>query len=185
MFLLIGGHTNIGSYAASSQVLLVDMKEQSVQELSGLRYPRTFHSCAVIDRNKILVSGGLPQGTYGQNSEILPTELYDVNTGSSQDITDPLMTPRYGHSLVRLEQYIYVLGGKTVGGLGTTSIERFDSTTGTWTKHPETLLSSSTTGLAITTLPISAVGCDQGCQCGIASTRTERIVGGQEAEVHF
>ena len=185
MFLVIGGHTNRGSYAASSQVLLVDMKEQSVQELSGLRYARTYHSCAIIDMNKILVSGGLPQGVYGHNSEILPTEVYNVNTGTSEKITDPLMTPRYGHSLVRLEQYIYVMGGKTVGGLSSSSIERFDLTTGTWTKHPETLLSSSTSGLAFTSLPISAVACDQGCQCGIALNRTERIVGGQDAEVSF
>ena len=96
-----------------------------------------------------------------------------------------MMTPRFSHSLVRLEQYVYVMGGETVGGLSLSSVERFDLTTGTWTKHPEALISSSTTGLAVTTIPISAVGCDQGCQCGIASTRTERIVGGQEAEVSF
>ena len=95
------------------------------------------------------------------------------------------MTPRFGHSLVRLEQYVYVIGGKTVDGLSSTTIERFDVKSGTWTKHPEALFSSSTAGLAVTTLPISAVGCDQGCQCGIASTKTERIVGGQEAEVPF
>ena len=185
MFLVIGGHTNRGSFAASSQVLLVDMNKQSVQELQGLKYARTYHACASIDENKILVSGGLAQGEYGQNAEIVRTEIYDVNTGTSGDITDPMMTPRFSHSLVRLEQYVYVMGGDTVGGLSLSSVERFDLTTGTWTKHPEALISSSTTGLAVTTIPISAVGCDQGCQCGIASTRTERIVGGQEAEVSF
>ena len=185
MFLVIGGHSNRGSDAASSQVLLVDMNEQSVQELQGLKYARTYHSCASIDGNKILVSGGLPQGVYGQNADIVPTELYDVNTGTSQDITDPLMTPRFGHSLVQLEQYVYVIGGETSGGSSLSSIERFDVKTETWTKHPEALFSSSTAGLAVTTLPISAVGCDQGCQCGIASTKTERIIGGQEAEVPF
>ena len=184
-FLVLGGHRSRDSDAASSQVLLVDMKEQSVQELQGLKYARTYHSCASVDGNKILVSGGLPQGVYGQNTEIVPSELYDVNTGTSQDITDPLMTPRFGHNLVRLEQYVYVLGGETVGGSTSSSIERFDLTTGIWTRHPQALLSSTTAGLAVTTLPISAVGCDQGCQCGVASTKTERIVGGQEAEVHF
>lgn len=182
MFLVIGGHDE-GSSEASSQVILVDMKEQSVQELPSLMHPRTHHSCASVGGKKILISGGLPNGISGQNTVIVPTELYDITTGTSQDLTDPLMTPRFGHSLVRLEESVFVLGGNTVGGLSSSSIEKFDIATGTWTKFSDSLLSTSTTGLAVTTLPSSAVGCDLGCQCGVAVTKTERIIGGQQAEV--
>ena len=93
------------------------------------------------------------------------------------------MTPRFGLSLVRLEESVFVLGGNTVGGLSSSSIEKFDIATGTWTKFSSSLLSTSTTGLAVTTLPSSAVACDQGCQCGVALAKAERIIGGQQAEV--
>ena len=93
------------------------------------------------------------------------------------------MTPRFGLSLVRLEESVFVLGGNTVGGLSSSSIEKFDIATGTWTKFSDSLLSTSTTGLAVTTLPSSAVGCDQDCQCGVALAKAERIIGGQQAEV--
>ena len=93
------------------------------------------------------------------------------------------MTPRFGLSLVRLEESVFVLGGNTVGGLSSSSIEKFDIASGAWKKHRDSLLSTSTTGLAVTTLPSSAIGCDLGCKCGVALAKAERIIGGQQAEV--
>ena len=80
--------------------------------------------------------------------EIVPTELYDVTTGISKVLTvlSHFMTPRFGHSLIRLEHIVYVLGGKDDDGTAVAAIDRFDTTTEAWTKHSEALLTSTTMG---------------------------------------
>ena len=93
--------------------------------------------------------------------------------------------PRYNHQMVTLGQQVFVLGGQRQPNNDSTLdvIEVFDLNSESWSEHTSSLLSKSTDDLAVTELPISAVSCNQGCQCGVRSYA--RIVGGEEAEVKF
>ena len=88
---------------------------------------------------------------------------------------------RHNHSLVRLGDSIFALGGVHVNGSQMSAVEKFNSTDNTWSRHPEVLLSNLTEGLAVTRFPVSALDCTD-CKCGRVS-RTERIFGGKMEKV--
>ena len=85
--------------------------------------------------------------------------------------------------MVTLGQSVFALGGQRQPSDDSTLdvIEVFDPNSESWSLHTSSLLSKQTKNLAVSELPLSAVSCNQGCQCGVRSG--SRIIGGVEAEV--
>ena len=110
-------------------------------------------------------------------------EIYDVAMRTSRTLDSVMKIPRMNHRMVTLGQSVFALGGQRQPSDDSTldAIEVFDSNSESWSPHTSSLSSKATNGLAITELPISAVSCSQGCQCGVRSG--SRIIGGIEAEV--
>ena len=170
----------------TSKVYSVNMKRQKVQEVGSLRNPRAQHACAIIpdpssdeyNNNKlILVTGGTVDASTAND------EIFDILTHSSRILDNSMNVPRYNHRMVTLGQKVFALGGQRQPNDDSTLdvIEVFDPNSESWSIHTSSLLSKSTDDLAVTELPIAAVSCNQGCQCGVRSG--SRIVGGEEAEV--
>merc|ERR1719458_169074 len=83
--------------------------------------------------------------------------------------------------MIALGGTLFALGGQHhTDGSTVDTIEVYNASLESWAVHPSRLMSNSTSGLAVTALPLSAVSCNQGCQCGVGSAA--RIVGGEEAE---
>ena len=164
-------------------MLLINMKEQNVKEVGSLAFPRAKHACAIIPGSSsssstlILVTGGI----FDTSTE--KDEIYDVAMRTSRTLDSAMNVPRMNHRMVTLGQSVFALGGQRQPSDDSTldAIEVFDSNSESWSLHTSSLLSKTTKDLAITELPISAVSCSEGCQCGGRSG--SRIIGGVEAEV--
>jgi len=193
IFYVLGG-TDIIKNEATSRVIIINMKEQKVQERGSLVIARTQHGCALLSEAQevtseeaeetsykfsILISGGL-RSAQGSNIEIAEDEVFDVTAGTSEVLTQSMNTPRYNHRLIKLGEVIYSLGGQTSDGSATSSVEMREATSGLWSFHQKGLLSTSTAGLAVTGLPASAVDCQPGCSCG--KVDNSRIIGGSQAQ---
>ena len=196
IFYVLGG-TDIIKNEATSRVIIINMKEQKVQERGSLVIARTQHGCALLSEAQevtseeaeetsykfsILISGGL-RSAQGSNIEIAEDEVFDVTAGTSEVLTQSMNTPRYNHRLIKLGEVIYSLGGQTSDGSATSSVEMREATSGLWSFHQKGLLSTSTAGLAVTGLPASTVDCQPGCSCG--KVDNSRIIGGSQAQVSF
>ena len=176
MFALFGGR-DISTDRITSTVLMINMKEQSVEELGSLIFGRVRHACAIISdtKNLVLVTGGLFDSAGARD------EIFDLTQRTSRPL-DLMTNQRSDHRMIALGGTLFALGGQHhTDGSTVDTIEVFNASSESWTVHPSRLMSSSTSGLAVTALPLSAVSCNQGCQCGISSAA--RIVGGEEAEV--
>ena len=183
-FVVLGGKQTL-NHEMSSKVLLINMKEQNVQEVGSLTFPRAKHACAIIPGSSsngysstlILVTGGI----FDTSTE--KDEIYDVAMRTSRTLDSAMKIPRMNHRMVTLGQSVFALGGRRQSNDDSTldAIEVFDPKSESWSLHTSNLFSKSTDDLAVTELPISAVSCNQGCQCGVRSSG--RIIGGVEAEV--
>ena len=183
-FVVLGGK-EASNNERSSKVLLINMKEQNVKEVGSLAFPRAKHACAIIpgsyssSSTLILVTGGI----FDTSTE--KDEIYDVAMRTSRTLESAMNVPRMNHRMVTLGQSVFALGGQRQPSDDSTLdvIEVFDPrpNSESWNLHTSSLLSKSTNDLAITELPMSAVSCNQGCQCGVRSG--SRIIGGVEAEV--
>ena len=164
-------------------MLLINMKEQNVKEVGSLAFPRAKHACAIIpdsfssSSTLILVTGGI----FDTSTE--KDEIYDVTMRTSRTLDSTMNVPRMNHRMVTLGQSVFALGGQRQPSDDSTLdvIEVFDPKSESWSLHTSSLFSKSTDDLAVTELPMSAVSCNQGCQCGVRSSG--RIIGGVEAEV--
>ena len=177
MYALFGGR-DISTDRMTSTVLMINMKEQSVEELGSLIFGRVRHACAIISdsKNLVLVTGGLFDSAGARD------ELFDLTKRISKPLDLFMNVQRSDHRMIALGDTLFALGGQHhIDGSTVNTIEVYDVNSESWTVHPSRLMSSSTSGLAVTALPLSAVSCNQGCQCGISSAA--RIVGGEEAEV--
>ena len=181
-FVVLGGK-EASNNERSSKVLLINMKEQNVKEVGSLAFPRAKHACAIIPDSSsssstlILVTGGI------FDTSIEKDEIYDVAMRTSRTLDSAMNVPRMNHRMVTLGQSIFALGGQRKPSDDSTLdvIEVFDPKSESWSLHTSSLFSKTTKDLAITELPISAVSCNHGCQCGVRSG--SRIIGGVEAEV--
>ena len=179
--LLIGGFDN---GKATNNVFRMNMTEETVEELSRIRLKRAFHSCEVTSSGEILISGGTEKNFKENvtNMLILPDELYSTTTEKSLLLDETVSIGRYQHRLIRLEDSIFGMGGKTSNGSEPSIVKVFNMTTLSWEKYSEHLKSSDTGELAVTPFPLSSVDCVADCVCGVKAQT--RIVNGKETQVN-
>ena len=185
-FIITGG-THDGEHTAA--VTMVNMKEESVEELGSLIFARSQHACAIMAETTpnidpknffIIVTGGLITGSNARD------ERFDLKHGTSRELEYLMIVPRFQHRMINLGGNLYALGGQQQSdGLVLNTVELFDTDSESWSTptHPtnSTLMSKATSGMAITALPLSAVACSQGCQCG--AKLDTKIIGGAAAKV--
>ena len=89
---------------------------------------------------------------------------------------------RYDHQMEVLGDTVFAFGGQQYNNSSElNTVEIFDASTESWRLYSERLFSNVTSGMAITSLPLSSVACNQGCKCGIQGK--VRIIGGNKAKV--
>ena len=172
--MLIGG-ISFDTNLPVDTVMTVNAANQTVLLHKSLLYPRCHHSCEVLSKTFLLISGGFSDPK-NPGSSIVADEIYNMETGESQDVIRSL--GRYDHRLIRLQDSIFALGGQVASGSPVSAVEKFESSSRSWSRHPEDLL--STGRLAVTAFPVSALDC-QDCSCGVK--KSARILQGGEAEV--
>ena len=175
--IILGGTEN---GMTQSRILDINLKLETVQHRSSLQLQRARHSCAMASNTSVLVSGGVSD-TSKPGATLIPDELYNIHTGETQVLENTMTQKRFDHSIIRLGESIFALGGQAADGSNNLPVERFATNTSTWTPHPQGLLSASTGGLAVTALPKSAVDCINECPCGVAARKGTRIVNGKES----
>ena len=190
-FVILGGKdTTTGR--VTSLVLLVNMKEQTVEELGSLIFGRYLHACAVKPEPlldavpgvltsdiSILVTGGLGHNEIGAP---VADEIFDLAANTSRKSAHSMRSARFDHQMVVLGDTTFAFGGRQHNDSSElNTIEIFNASTESWKVYPERLLSRATSGMAMTALPMSAVACDQGCKCGVQDNG--RIIGGDQARV--
>ena len=191
-FVILGGK-DATTGGVTSLVLMVNMREQTVEELGSLIFARYLHACAFTSQPllhhlpgsftsniSILVTGGLGQDV---NGAPVVDEIFDLSAKNSRTSAHSMKTTRFDHRMVVLGQTTFAFGGRQQNdsSLELNTIEIFNASTESWTLHPERLLSKATSGMASTALPLSAVACNQGCKCGVQTDA--RIIGGDTARV--
>ena len=180
-FALLGGR-DTSTDQMTPKVLMINMKEQSVEEIGSLAFARSRHACAIVSdpdfnaKNFVLVTGGLSDDSEAKD------EIFHLTKRTSKPLDLFMNVQRIDHRMIALGDTVFALGGQHhIDGSDVDTIEFFNVNSESWTVHPTRLKSVSMSGLAVTGLPISAVSCNQGCQCGVPST--SRIIGGEDAEV--
>ena len=182
-FAILGGQDVSGSQMTNT-VLMINMKEQSVEKLGILAYRRMKHACALFPDTSldidakllVLVTGGV------SDDGDFKDEIYDLNDRSSRTLDSFMNVRRTQHQMIALGTNVFALGGQHhIDGTSVDTIEKFDRDLESWVTHSSRLKSNVTSGLAVTALPLSAVSCNQDCKCGVNSKT--RIIGGDEAEV--
>ena len=163
-FIVLGGFS-VESQEILGTVRAVDVTQQTVEERPKLRHARAFHSCETLDDGHVLVSGGYTNKQNPRGS-LAPDELYDPNStsGPSQVLPAANSLSRYQHRLVRLEKTVFALGGRDGTGKELKSIKQFNAASSIWLDHSQDLLSNSTSGMAVTAFPRSAVDCVKECR---------------------
>ena len=159
-------------------LMTINVTQQTASLKKSLKFARYQHACELLSGLEILITGGF-NISVNASGNIVRDEIYNIVTGKSQEVQSSLM--RHNHSLIRLGDSIFALGGVHVNGTQMSAVEKFNSTDNTWSRHPEELLSNLTEGLAVTRFPVSALDCTE-CKCGRVS-RTERIFGGKMEKV--
>ena len=167
-----------GSNTEMNTVMRLNITEETVENLPPIKQRRAFHACEVFGRD-ILVSGGTHGGV------IVSDEVYNLATNESIVLDMNSSLRRHKHSLIRLEETIFGLGGRLANDSQTSLVKWFDWTNLSWKENAESLLSKNSSNLAVTSFPLSAVDCHAGCTCGrVNNLGGARIVGGNEAEVN-
>ena len=174
-FMTFGGSMQVDGEVVAT-VLVYNLETEEIKELPPMKFSRVDHACSLIDQRRVLITGGRDK-----LGNIVQDEVYDLVLQFSNINISSMATPRYDHSMALLGETIFALGGRDASGTELQSVEKFNSTTGSWEPHPESLLSSATAGLAHTLFPQSALDCDVGCQCG--NRQVQRIIGGVEVKV--
>ena len=197
-FLVIGGThtTEEGDASVLSDVFQVNTFDRKVQKLGEMNHARTQHACAMLSKSDfdqdgnriyskaILISGGVSV-TDDPLTIVTVVELFVLDNAESIDLSNEMQEPRFKHQMIQLGEEILALGGQTQNG-STKSIENFNIDkdsgfgaldSGVWEVQSRSLRSNSTSNLAVTALPESAVECNkEACQCGVSQQK--RIVGG-------
>ena len=184
-FLLIGGISNDGKKEARKNVLMINMAEDTVNELPSMNHARAHHSCELLSgEDLIIISGGTPQSpkTGTSTIDIVPDEVYSLKTGLSKTSSTAASLGRYQHRLIRLGKSVHALGGRNGSGQQSSIVEAFNEETRAWEDQNNHLKSDQTGELAVTPFPLTAVDCVNGCKCGQAAS--SRVVNGTETQVN-
>ena len=183
LHIIFGGERTVdGQQVSVNQVVKINTTEETAFELSPIAFSRVHHDCQLLNKSMVLVSGGLERKD-DNLSEILPDELYDLNTQRVVKVLDSIQSVRRTqHGLVKIENRIWALGGRDSNEATPSNIAEFNPSTSSWRELTQGLHSANTSELIITPIPAASLDCVPQCQCGIPS-REERIFGGSEAEV--
>ena len=180
-----------------ADIFEADIRSETVQKVGEMNHPRTQHACTMIPGSlstkegtktfsrAILISGGVSE-TDNAETIVKVAELFVLDNRKSLNLSHEMLEPRFKHHMIQLGEEILALGGQTQSQV-TNTIEKFNfdvynnfetmAASGTWTTHRKSLKSNSSSSLAVTALPKSAVECNkESCQCG--EPRASRIIGG-------
>ena len=183
--IVFGGEKQVnGQKISVRQVVKINTTDQIATELKPFTHGRVSHDCELLNNEVVLVSGGLAQRE-GDPSEFLPDELYNM---TSQEVIKVLdlehSLGRVQHSMIKIEDRVWALGGRDSSNTAPSKIAEFDPTSSSWNELAQELQSTNTTEVIVTPYPVASLDCVPECHCGIA-TRRERIFGGSEAEVRI
>ena len=164
-FLVIGGIDTTQNKVVST-IVKIDMKNELVKELPGLKVSRAFHACELVNGETILITGGKSSPDEHTGGIVLD-EQYDLATEKSELNATSMKIPRYNHKLVLLGEKVFALGGRMANTSKVAMIEWFDSATNSWREQPGELGSHATGDLAIGSLARDSLDCMVGCSCGV------------------
>ena len=184
MHIIFGGERTVdGTKISLRQVVKINTTNLISTELTSFAHARVFHDCQLLNKSVVLVSGGLAQKGADQ-SEVLPDELYNITEyGEVIKVLDlDQSLGRVQHSMIKIEDHIWALGGRDSSNNAPSKIAEFNTTTNSWDELAEELQSTDTSELLVTPFPVASLDCVPQCHCGIANKK-ERIFGGSEAEV--
>jgi len=175
-FLVIGGIYTTQNQVVST-IVKIDMKNELVEELPGLKISRAFHACELVNGETILITGG-KSSTDEHTGSVVLDEQYDLVKEKSELNTNSMKIPRYSHQLVLLGEKVFAFGGRMANTSKVTLVEWFDSTTNSWQEHPGKLESHATGHLSVGTLARDSLDCVVGCSCGVRGpSAASRITG--------
>ena len=101
---------------------------------------------------------------------MIADEAYNLTSKESTTLSKTSSLGRYQHTLKRIDDTTFALGGLLENGSAAASVDWFDWKDMTWKQHDTSLLSKNTSFLAVTSFPLSAVDCHTGCTCGLAAS---------------
>ena len=180
--LIFGGERKVnGQKISVRQVVKINTTSQFATELKPLTHGRVSHDCELLNNEVVLVSGGLAQRE-GDPSEFLPDELYNMTSQEVKVLDLEHSLGRVQHSMIKIEDRIWALGGKDSNNEAPSKIAEFDPTTSSWNELARELQSTNTSELIVSPYPVASLDCVPQCHCGIANDN-ERIFGGSEAHV--
>jgi non-specific serine/threonine protein kinase len=145
--LVLGGWTKQGGQGASNQVFA--LRNGGWVPLPPMPSPRAAGGAAVVG-NKLIVAGGQANGR-----EVPETDVFDGTTWTQ---ASPMLTPRDFVGVVSDGSFVYAIGGGQAGGHDVDAFERFDPTTGRWTKGPALPSARHGLGAAVVDGKLYAVG---------------------------
>ena len=182
--IVFGGEKQVnGQKISVRQVVKINTTDQIATELRPLTHGRVSHDCELLNNEVVLVSGGLAQRE-GDPSEFLPDELYNMTSQEVKVLDLEHSLGRVQHSMIKIEDRIWALGGRDSNNEAPSKIAEFNSTTSSWNELDQELQSTNTSELIVSQYPVASLDCVPACHCGIAN-RKERIFGGSEAEVRI
>ena len=178
LFLLIGGlkADENSAMVVTNSVTQINITSERAQPLKPIESGRALHSCALLGQS-ILVTGGRSS----VEGPVVMDELYDFVTGESMTLGEADSIRRFQHSLIRVADIVFALGGLSTEGPEHT-IKQFNATANTWEVSAERLMSTNTSKLIVLPFPMSTVDCVDQCTCGVPPTKA-RIFHGEPAEV--
>lgn len=183
-FVIFGGGENIGGEIQVRRTILeIDTANQTVKSIGTMLKPRMAFGCEYLDKDVYLLSGG-----YSDHSNPLQTLEIDEIFHSAIPQRSMLLKnehslKRFNHKLMRMDKTIFAFGGSTSKIANVQEIDEYNENEMIWEKQGKKLHSKNTEELVIAPYPISALDCVPHCHCGISSNRTDRIYGGENAQV--
>ena len=180
---------------AVTTVVMIDLQEETVEEMPPMKLGRVHHSCQILKLNLsleaeevILVSGGTGTRLSAAVTQltIQNDEIYYLNkTKEPKVLNETASLGRYQHKLLRMGDSVFAVGGKDRTKVLPSVVRVFNVDAQRWEDSGEHLKSGETGEVAVTPFPLTAVDCVEGCQCGRAASGpgSSRVVGGDEIKV--
>lgn len=157
-FYLVLGGFNPTSRSPLRTILAINTTEQSVSLHGSLIHARAEHACEAVE-GSIIVSGGYRNQTEKRET-IVEDETYTISTRTSETLEASIM--RFGHQLILLKETVWAFGGSSQSEDHITKVEKYSSSSQSWSSHPQPLLSTAPGQLAVTAVPIGALDCIAG-----------------------
>ena len=189
--------------AVRNTVLHINTNSLMVKTTGTMKRPRMALGCEVLNKGLILLSGGYSDATNPLQS-IEPDEIFNLthhalsSVENSQSSTGSYLLSmadslnRFQHSMIRMNDKVYALGGiapnlsfaisNTSSNATTAKIKVFNEATKSWSNHEKDLKSNHTAEVVALPFPSSSLDCVPDCQCGVSSSIT-RIFNGTDALV--